>query len=224
MATGTQADFLARLKAVLPGRWFPDTMPILDGVLSGLASAWATTYSLLQFVKAQARIATASGVYLDLIATDYFGFFILRRTNESDVNFSARICRELFREKGTRAGLISALVALTGRTPGVFEPAYTFETGGWETGAFAFDTAGGWGELDLPFQAFITAYRPAGGRIANVAGFYTGSGWSGGGWDVGAIEWIDASMFGSQVSDADIYATIASALPVATIGWTRISS
>ena len=43
---------LARLKAVLPLRWFPDATPILDALITGLASTWSTLYAMLAYVKA----------------------------------------------------------------------------------------------------------------------------------------------------------------------------
>ena len=71
--TGDQQDMMARLRTVLPTRWFPDSAPVLDGLLSGLASGWSWAYQQLQYVKAQTRIATATDVWLDIIANDYFG-------------------------------------------------------------------------------------------------------------------------------------------------------
>ena len=78
--TGDQQDMLARLRAVLPTRWFPDSAPVLDGLLSGLASGWSWVYQQLQYVKAQTRIATATDIWLDIIADDYFGSSLARRT------------------------------------------------------------------------------------------------------------------------------------------------
>jgi len=57
---------LSRLKAVLPSRWFPDTTPVLDGMLTGLASASAASYGLLTGVRLAARIGTATGGFLDI--------------------------------------------------------------------------------------------------------------------------------------------------------------
>jgi hypothetical protein len=71
--TGDQQDMLSRLRTVLPMRWFPDDAPILTGLLSGLASAWSWAHDLLQCVTAQTRIATATDIWLDIIAQDYFG-------------------------------------------------------------------------------------------------------------------------------------------------------
>jgi hypothetical protein len=259
MATGDQADVVSRLKAWLPPTWFPNTSegqptnsPVLDGLLNGVAWVWAQSYSLLQFAKAQTRIATASGVFLDMIAWDFFGSWLQRRNAEFDNPFRTRIQQELFRQKATRAGLITALTELTGTVPGVFEPAYPLDTGGYgHTGmtvgtGLGYGVAGGYGDLNLPFQFFLRAYLPTGGGIANVAG------WGGGlyaepltdengnqisdltvlvpfygmpgGYGVGAIEYADLSMVNTQVTEQDIYDTINNVRPAATIAWTAIVS
>src|SRR5580704_92227 len=57
---GDQQDICRRLRAVLPTQWFADSTPVLDAVLSGFASGWSWIYDILQYVKAQTRIATAS--------------------------------------------------------------------------------------------------------------------------------------------------------------------
>ena len=97
---GDAKDMLGRIKAVLLAAWFPDTTPILDAMLSGCATGWAYCYSLQAFIRLQSRQLTASSVFLDMIAADFFGSFIKRRVNETDALLSARIGRELFREKG----------------------------------------------------------------------------------------------------------------------------
>jgi hypothetical protein len=71
--TGDQTDILGRIKALLPFRWFPDTTPVLDALLSGIAWSLALIYSLIQYAKNQTRIATASDGFLDLISYDFFG-------------------------------------------------------------------------------------------------------------------------------------------------------
>ena len=176
----------ARVRAVLPSRWFPvsrdggpSATPVLDGVLAGFGATWAAMYSLLSYTRLQTRIATATNVFLDLIAGDFFGTSLLRRSGETDAPFRSRIQQSLFAPRATRAALIKALTNLTGRAPAVFEPAYTYDTGGYGTplqsgGAFAYGMAGGYGSLLLPFQCFLIAYRPRTGGIANVAGYLPG--------------------------------------------------
>ena len=221
---GDQADISGRLTAVLPSRWFADQSPILAGILSGFAWAWAGSYSLLQYVKAQTRIASATDVWLDIIARDFFGSNLVRRADQGDDPFRERIQRELFRERGTRAALISVVQDLTGRPPVIFEPARTTDTGGYRltsggvTG-LGYGLAGGWGSLNLPFQCFVTAYRPLGTGIALVSGW----GGSGGGFGIGAIEYASLAMVQGQVTDDDINSAIAGVMPAASIAWTRIT-
>jgi hypothetical protein len=223
--TGDQQDMMDRLRTVLPTRWFPDSAPVLEGLLSGLAAGWCWAYQQLQYVKAQTRIATATDVWLDIIANDYFGNRLARQTGQSDGAFRSRIQRELFRERGTRGAIIAVLQDLTGRAPLVFEPARTTDTGGYASltgagGGVGYCRAGGWGSLTVPFQCFITAYRPVGSGIATISGW----GGSAGGYGRGAIEYASLDMVQGQVTDADIYTAVAGVLPVAVIGWTRITS
>lgn len=223
--TGDIQDFVLRLRSVLPTRWFPDDSPVLDGVLTGLASCWSGIFDALTYVKAQARISTATDVWLDAIARDYFGTGGCRRNNQTDCGFRRRIQAELLRERGTRRALRSVLQDLTGRTPTIFEPANPADTGGYgaihgASGGLAYGSAGGWGSLDLPFQAFVTAYRPTGAGIAAVSGWGSATG----GYCQGAIEYASLSMIVGLVTDQDINRALASVVPAAAICWTRISS
>lgn len=222
---GDQDDMLGRLKQALPLRWFPDDSPVLDLVLGGLAWSWSWSYQLLQTVKAQARISTAEGVWLDLISQDFFGTALQRRTGESDPAFCLRIKAELIRERGTRTAVICALLSLTGCQPTVFEPANPSDTGGYGDangagGGFAYGEAGGWGSLALPFQVFVNAARPVNGGIASVSGWNCGNG----GYGEGSVEYASLSMSQGPVQDTDIYSSIARVLPIGTIAWTRIIS
>ena len=219
MATGDAPDMVARLKAVLPNRWFPDTAPVLAGLLSGFAVVASSMYALLQAVREQTRIATASGAFLDMIGQDYFGVRLRRRFGQRDETYRRRIQAELLRERGTRAAVISVLTDLTGRAPVVFEPARATDTGAWGI-ALGYGMAGGWGSLELPFQCFVTAYRPLGVGISSVAGW----GGSSGGWGQGAIEYASVEMLQGQVTGAEIDAAVAGVMPAASIAWTRIVS
>ncbi|MEJ0016742.1 MAG: hypothetical protein WDN25_09260 [Acetobacteraceae bacterium] len=223
--TGDQHDMLSRLRGVLPTRWFPDQAPVLDGVLGGFASNWTWAHQFMEYVRAQVRLATASDVWLDVIAQDFFGDRLSRQPEQADAPFRVRIQRELFRERGTRNAITSVLHDLTGRVPIVFEPARPTDTGGYSSalgggGGIGYGRAGGWGTLALPFQCFVNAYRPAGSGIASVCP------WGGpaGGYGVGAIEYASLDMIQGQVTDDDIYAAVADVLPVAAIAWTRITN
>ena len=119
---GDPADIVARLRLALPRRWFADTAPVLDGLLGGLASVWSGLHGLLQEVRRQSRMATATGGFLDLAALDLFGGGLPRQAGEADGAFLSRIGRALRRVRATRAGLVDA-AAEAGSAARVFEPA-----------------------------------------------------------------------------------------------------
>jgi hypothetical protein len=227
--TGDENDMRTRLRAALPNGWFADEAPILLGLLGGLASAWAGIYSVLAYIRQQTRISTATDGWLDLIARDYGGPIWGRQASETDSAFSARIKQNLQALAGTRSALISTLINLTGRTPVIFEPAYPPDTGGLGTIGLGWNTTGGWGNLSLPFQCFVTAYRPAGGGIADSGGWgslaaTTTPNLALGGWGTGALQYGNSSLIQGQISDAQIYAAVANCMPAATIAWTALSN
>jgi hypothetical protein len=217
--TGDQADMLARLKAVLPPQWFGDETLVLDALLGGFAATWSWLFGLLQAATQETRLATADAGFLDMIAQDYFGARLLRRDGEADAGYRLRIQQELRRDRATRGAVIAMLTDLTGRAPVVFEPARPADTGAWGV-AGGYGAAGGWGSLMLPFQCFVTAFRPTGKGIGFVAGWGSG----GGGWGAGSVEYASLAMLEGQVTDADINAAIAGVMPVAAIAWTRITN
>lgn len=214
---GDAGNILARLKSVLPARWHAEANAVLDAVLAGLADGWAWLHAMLAAVRAQARIATASGATLDLIAADYFGPRIHRRRGQGDTALRLTILRELLRERTTRPALLAALRDLTGREATVFEPRRPADTGGWGT-AWGYGAAGGWGNLALAYQCFVTARRPQGSGIAHLSGWGAG----GGGWGVGGVAWASLEMIAGQVTDADIQAAVAAVMPASATAWLRI--
>jgi hypothetical protein len=88
-----------------------------------------------------------------------------------------------------------------------------------------YGVAGGYGSLALPFQAFITAFRPVGIGISGVGGYYSlGSGLPAlGGYGTGGIEYGSLEMLAGLVTDDVIYQAIADTAPEATIMWSRIT-
>ena len=218
MATGNQNDMAARIKAVLPP-WFGTPSPILDALLAGIGAIWAFVYGLLAYVTLQTRIATATDIFLDMISLDFFGEDLPRNAGESDAAFRIRIDDDILRPRATRAALARVVLDLTGRAPVIFEPTRPADTGSYNMGGAGYGAAGGWGDLGLPFQCFVTAYRPQENGIANVAGWN-----GGGGYGLGPIEYADLAIAGLGISDADIDAAIAAVMPAASIAWTRISN
>lgn len=217
------------MRAALPAGWFPDVAPVLGAVLAGFGAVWAAIFTLYTFLLAQTRIATSTGPMLDLVAQDFFGQNLPRRAGESDAAFRARIALEMFRQRGTRASVVQVLTDLVGKTPIIFEPAYPYDTGAYGAaagglGTAAYGRAGGYGSLLLPFQFFVIGIRGSTSPIANVGGYYYGSGWDGGGYGIGAIEYASIQQFEGLVTDADMYAAVSSVRPVATIGWMALAN
>jgi hypothetical protein len=209
---GSISDFIRRMQLVLPTRWFADSAPVAAAVLGGLGTAWAWIYQLIQTVRALARIASASGTFLDLISTDFFGASLPRWQNEGDAGFLKRIQNEMLRPRATRAALALALSELTGRAPVIFEPVRPEDTGGYTLGGVGYGVAGGWGNLCLRHTSFVTAWRPLGAGIAYVAGYGTG----------GPLAYGDLSQVAAPVSDASIFAQAAAVIPAGHTAWMRL--
>jgi hypothetical protein len=216
---GDTKDVVSRIKQVLPVGWFSDTTPILDGLLTGLGNAWSALYGLIQFVQQQARILTATGIFLDIAALDYTGDGILRRDGEPDSAFRLRVQNWMLSPRATRAGLSQMLKTLTGRPPVIFEPLNAADTGGYNVN-LGYNQLGGYGCLSLPFQFFVTAYRPNDTPIYNASGYGEGPG----GYNTAPMFYGADAEFAAAVSDDQIYAAIASVLPTTGVAWTKISN
>lgn len=229
MATGDQSDMAARMRAVLPAGWFPDEAPVLSALLAGFGSVWNGVWVLFVYLLAQLRIATAARGILDLISGDFFASALPRRAGESDDAFRARIKREMFRERGTRQAVLCVLTDLVGNPPAVFEPAHPRDAGGYAAAGsqvctgLAYGRAGGWGSLQLPYQFFVVGRRGSRSPIANCMGYYTGSGWAGGGYGAGAIQYVSPDWTEGQVTDGDLFAAAASVLPANAIAWMALT-
>lgn len=218
--TGDMNDFVGRIKSVLPDRWFADTTPILDALLSGFAWAWSNIFGQLGFVKLQSRLATATGVFLDIASVDYFGGMLPRRTAETDAVFSQRLRVNLTAPRATREALAQALLNETGRAPVIFEPLNATDTGGYNTGFLSYGVSGGYGSSLLPYQFFIKAYRPNVSPVGNAGGYTEGPG----GYNRSPMFYANLADVSGPVTDADIYAAATAVLPVATTAWMHISN
>lgn len=155
---GDQNDITNRIYRWLPSRWFP-TGPgtLVYAVVSGLAGGLAAVYALIAYAGMQIRIATATDGFLDLISGDYFGDTLPRNQGELDSVFSARIRREIMRERDTRRAIDRIIFDTTGNHPTIIEPNRTSDIGCWRQG-FAWGT-GNYGSRGLPFQLFVTTPR-----------------------------------------------------------------
>lgn len=221
------ADMTSRLWAVLPKRWFAEQSPNLGALLRCIATPWAWLYNLIGYVISQTRLATATDVWLDLIALDYFGSILSRGEGETDAAFRTRIQAALLREAATRSAVRAGLEALIGSQPIVFEPANCMDTGCYGSSSgplaaastgMAYGQAGGWGNLKLPLQFFVTAKRPMTSSLGILAGYCTPIG----GYGEGQIAYADLSLLPGHVTDANIEATLSSLLPVNAVAWLRL--
>jgi hypothetical protein len=225
--TGDLSDFISRLRTVLPKRWFSEQSPNLDALLTSIATPWVWLHNLITYVITQTRLATATDKWLDLIAIDYFGHKLDRKTNEADFAYRSRIQAALLREAATRYAVSDGLEYLIGAPPTIFEPANCMDTGAYGASegmpnipgtGMAYGLTGGWGSLKLPLQFFVTARRPATPGVGMLAGYGT----SNGGYGQGSISYIDLSLLPGHVTDADIQTTLSSLLPVNAVAWLRI--
>ncbi|GGY07040.1 hypothetical protein [Paludibacterium paludis] len=213
---GDVKDFVRRLATQLPP-WFGDDNPVRDAVLEGLATAHAWFFSFYLYVRAQTRLLSMADSALDLFALDFFGEAFRRGAGQSDSSFRNRIRINLFRERGTRRAVEDVLLELTGRAPVVIEPARMSDCGAVGVN-LALGAAGYVGSLTLPFQAFVTAFRPRG----NGAAGYPGVASNPFGLGINAIV-APESVMRPSVSDADILAAINAVKPAGTLVWARIS-
>jgi len=217
MATGDQRDMLYRLRALLPPSWFPDIAPIRDGLLSAFAATASFIYGLIAFTRLQLRVATATGIFLDLMAFDFFGRRIKRKASQTDASLRATIQTEVLRERVTRAGVQKAVSDLTGSPVTIFEPFNPMDTGGFGV-MFAFNAAGAWGSDKLPYTMFITAVEPVGAGIPSLSGLNN----SWGGFGAGAFAFADLSTVSGQVTNQDIYDTIEATRAAGVTCWVNI--
>jgi hypothetical protein len=211
---GDASNMASRMHAMLPEGWFGDVTPVLQSVLQAVGAGLSAFWMLLQSVITQTRIATATGSFLDQISQDFFGSGLPRYVDEVDDAFRTRITEALLRPRSTRAALREALYQMTGRLPRVFEPARTTDTGGYAIGGIGYGAGGGWGSLALPYQFFLTAYRPLVGGIPELAG-YSGP---------GVPVYGSLAMEVSGIPDSVIEAAVPPLLPAATIAWMNISN
>lgn len=241
-------DVIERLYSLLPQGWFPDLedAPNVTAVLSMIGSVYSNDletglYQFLQYAQQQSRVHTATDFWLDMIAEDFFGSSISRHNSETDDSFRRRIIVNLLAPRATRCALNANLQNLTGFPPEIIELRNTGDCGSYTSldnpiwGGAAYNEAGHYGTMRMPYQLLVNAFRPLGQGIPNVNGYSC----SGGGYatypkpygyvgglrpqNFGTGEYVLLSQIIDHVTDRDIYDTVAKTMPVGTTAWTSIA-
>lgn len=215
MATGDSNDFLSRLKALLPYRWFSAyAAPNRDAVLGGISDALAWTYSLVQYAKAQIRIATATGPWLDVLGLDYLGLRVTRKAGQPDSSWRVTLAKEIIRTRVTRAGIVQAVEDITSQPATIFEPFNAADTGG--LGYFGLNEPTCLiGSLAFPHTVLVNAVEPGGGAVPSLSGL--NDTW--GGLGAGAFALADLSTVTGVVTNQNVYDMINAVRAAGITAW-----
>lgn len=157
MTTGDTDDMTNRLLRALPP-WFgaDDEHPVLTALLTGIAWVLSWLYSAYLFAKAQTRIATSTGGWLELSSYDFFGTTLPRLNGEGDAKYSRRIRLEVLRDRQTRNAIDRAVYDLLGVHPTIFEAWNPVDCGGIGAPAgLALSRVGKYGSLRKPYEVLI---------------------------------------------------------------------
>jgi hypothetical protein len=220
MTTGSSSDITSRVKGLIPKRWFKWVAPYRDAIIGGLSDAASLCYNLILYARAQTRLATAYGIWLDIFAYDFLGRTIMRNKLADDT-FRAIIRATILQERVTRAGMVKALMTLTGKTPSIFEPWNTFDTGAYSNASTPYGSMGygqgrgGYGSMNLPGQTFIKVARGSPSGVPNVDGYGNVIA----GYGAGSIEYVGPGTELSGVTDAMIYQLINMTKPTGSTCW-----
>lgn len=224
---GTAADILQRVKQTLAKGWFKWVAPYRDAVIGGLSDSASWCYGLIAYARAQTRLSSAYGIWLDILAFDFLGR-TLTRGSASDAVFRAIIRATILQERVTRAGMLNAVTALTGNAPTIFEPWNTYDTGaysgadGKKYGSMGYGVGrGGYGNMNLPAQTFIQVTRGLPSGIPSVGGYAPGGG-AVAGYGTGAEEYVGPLVPLNGVTNDMINRMISMTKPTGTTVWVNI--
>jgi hypothetical protein len=216
MATGDFGSFIASVKAWLPRGWFPDVDPVAQSAVNAVAMVASNLWEQQAECGDQQRIATASGVFLDLAAEDFFGFrSFKRRANETNESYRARIQANLLRPLGTKQAMYDVLYDLTTYAPTVFEPA----TDGaiMDQTAFMDDPGARSGSYTIPWQVFIDVRRPPTDIVLDAPSAYDQFFMDGNGFSISNV------LFESEIEDDEITQAVLTTAPAGIKPWLQIN-
>lgn len=220
MATGDSENILQRVIALLPRRWWAWTAPLRDAIIGGVSDLAEWSYSLILFARSQTRLATANGIFLDILCYDFLRRN-LKRDELNDLDFRRLIKATIFAERVTRKGMSTAVETLTGKAPWIFEPWNTGDTGAYSNASQTYPQfgygvgVGGYGNMNLPGQVFMQVKRGASSGVPAVDGY----GGYAGGYGVGSIEFVDSDTALSGITDEQIEQLIVHTKPTGVTVW-----
>lgn len=225
--TGTSDDILTRVKRLLPGRWFSWVAPNRDAIIGALSDSASWGYDLIKYARAQTRLSTSYGIWLDIFSYDYLSRHLPRGDLNDDV-YRAKIRSTILQERVTRAGMKQAITQFTGIAPWIFEPWNTNDTGaysgkgpGQTYGSFGYGVgAGGYGNMNLPCQTFMLVNKGVGAGVPGIGGYGT----SIQGYGQGAGEYVGPQSEESGITDQMVYDMIDSTKPTGTTCWTQVTT
>lgn len=188
---GDQADMRSRIDRLLPP-WFGglSESPVISSALDGAAWVLSFAYSLYAFAKLQTRLATMTGGWLELAASDFFDNF-RRFSQETDAAYSRRIRLEVFRPKNTRRAIDRVVHDISGIHPDIFESWRPGDCGGWGTTSMGYGLAGAYGCSVQTFDVLISMPLPQNLGIPDRGGWGDGTG----GYGIGNFSFVDDADF-----------------------------
>ncbi|NIE79253.1 hypothetical protein [Asaia sp. As-1742] len=139
IAPGTARDFARRMRLLLPQGWFPayrgdelEEAPVLQALLTGFGAVLAYIWQLMGVVRAQTRLGTTSGAFLDMALIDYFGSGKTARLPlEKDSHLRRRIAADLVAPRNTRQAVSDAVRQISGAAPRIIETGTVRDCGAW---------------------------------------------------------------------------------------------
>lgn len=198
--TGTQANIVKRLASLIPPSWFSQASPTghwwvggtdISALLQGFGNVASWAYSQIVLAKAQMRLLTSVGMFIDLWSYDRLGTYIQRKPGETDAAWKTRVAKEVVRIRVSRSGMYQAILDLTGSPPVILEPWNTGDAGAWShgVGSSALPTPSswvtgsppkqgqyGWGTQTWTAVVLMIVKMPGVQGIPNIGGWSTGVG------------------------------------------------
>ncbi len=201
----------ARILRLLPPSWFSGRLHA--ALAAGAGNALTMARDAISEARRQARIATASGAWLDIIAHDFFGHALRRRQMPDDALRAAIIAR-FGRERSTLRGLAAAVGDAGASVIRIIEPGVPSLSTSYGAGGHAYGV-GLYGSTVSPMQVFLQVRR--GGEQPESWAWGYGSG----GYGDGHMTYAPVGAGGAS-SDADIYAEVAAAKAAGVVAWVNI--